>query len=46
MKEEELGEEEELTGIMASAAEQLRACSEGGDLPKQCAVGEDEARRR
>jgi hypothetical protein len=40
MNEEELGKEEELTRLRAMAAEQLQACSEGGDLPEQCTVEE------
>jgi hypothetical protein len=45
MKEEEHEGEEEPTGVMASAAEQLQACSKGVDFTEQCTDGEDEPRR-
>jgi hypothetical protein len=47
MKEEEHGEEEELTKVMASAVVQYQAHSEEEDFsePKQYTVGEEEKRR-
>jgi hypothetical protein len=39
-------EEEELTGVRATAAEQWRACREDGDLLEQCIVEEEERRWR